>query len=381
MIYLDYAATTPVDPAVLAEMMPLFGEEFGNVASPHGRGRAAEGRLGRAREQVAALLGVRPSRVVFTSGATEALNTAIKGVAAARPGHQLVVGATEHKAALEAAARASKQHGSPLITAPVDSNGVLDLAELQRIVTSQSTAAVIVMAANNETGVLNPVPDAARIAREADAVSIVDVTQQAGRAKVALEEWGVDFAAASAHKVYGPQGVGALVVPAKRPLNFEALLHGGDHERGWRSGTTNLPGVVGFGAAAELAQNNPDAAVVGGLGRRLEDALRRTLRNVVVHSDGAPRLPGFVNVWIPEVDADALLASTPGLAFATGSACTSATPSPSHVLVAMGVPRERADESIRLTVGRYTTPDEVDEAVDMLGESVRRLRALQGVQV
>jgi cysteine desulfurase len=380
MIYLDYAATTPVDRAVLEQMMPFFTEKFGNAASPHWRGREAAAHLELAREKVAGLLGCRPGRLVFTSGATESLNTAIKAVAGTRPGEQIVVGATEHKAALEAAEAAAGLNGSRLAVAPVTPAGTIDLNELANIVARQPTAAIVAMAANNETGVLNPIPEVTQVARESGAFSIVDVTQQAGRLPVAIDDWGVDFAAASAHKIYGPQGVGALVVPQQWPSGGQPLLHGGDHERGWRSGTTNLAGAVGFGAAAELALPHLGDSALRNLGDRLATGISARIRATSVHGQGAKRLPGFVNIHLPHVDADALLVNTPGVLFATGSACTSSTPSPSHVLVAMGVSRDAADESIRLTAGRYTTEDEIDVAVEMLVASAERLAVLQGAE-
>lgn len=381
MIYLDYAATTPVDPAVLAEMMPLFSQDFGNASSAHERGRRAEQRVGQARRQVGELLGATTSRVVFTSGATESLNTAIKGVAAARPRQRLIVGATEHKAAMEAVAAAAAQSGCELVVAPVLEDGVVDLDALARFAMNGPTAAVIVMAANNETGAMNPVGEVAALARQAGAFSIVDATQQAGRAPVLVEDWGVDFCAVSAHKIYGPQGVGALVVPSQMPEGFERLMAGGDNERGWRSGTTNLPGTVGFGMAAELALHGLSDTSVREAGRRLEERLLDVMPDCEVHSSGAPRLPGFVNLRIPGADADAMVATTPHVAFATGSACSASVPSPSHVLLAMGVRREHADQSVRFTAGRFTTVDEVDQAVKLVRRSAQRLRALEGVGV
>ena len=374
-IYLDHNATTPVAPAVVDAVTRHLTDRFGNAASSHVRGRAAAAAVDAAREQVAGLLSVAPARVVWTSGATEAINTALKGLAAVRGRRdRLVVSAVEHKAVLDVAEYLASARGVEVCVAPVTPAGAVDLDALITLVNDE-TFAVAVMAANNETGVLNPVVEMAEIAQTVGAAYVCDATQQVG--KLPLDLSVVDFAAVSAHKLYGPQGVGALITPRRMPEGFPALLHGGSHERGYRSGTLNLPGVVGFGAAASLAasavEDEPNRL------SRLRDELERGLAklgDVSVNGAEAARLPNTSNVRLGGVDADALIVATPEVAFSSGSACTAAVPSPSHVLVAMGLSTEDAEQSIRLSAGRFTTAEDVDAAVELIAASADRLRAL-----
>jgi cysteine desulfurase len=377
-LYLDCNATTPPDPAVVEAMVPYLTERFGNAASAHPRGRAAAFAVERARGQVAGLLGVASQRLVWTSGATEAVNAALKGLAETRlPGRgRLLVGATEHKAVLDTAEWLSWRRGVQVDVVPVDADGRVGLDALRALL-GADVFAVAVMGANNETGVLNPVADVQALTTAAGAAYVCDATQMPG--KVACDLSGVDYAAVSAHKVYGPQGVGALVIPPSRQ-GIDALVHGGGHERGLRSGTINLPGVVGFGVAAELAATtlDVDRGRLAGLRDRLVDRLGRQVGGVTVHGAAVERLPNTASVRLVGVDADALIVSVPDVAFSSGSACTSAVPTPSHVLTAMGLSDVEASETIRLSLDRSTTEADVDTAVDLIAAAAARLRELDG---
>ena len=374
-IYLDYNATTPVDPAVVETVLRHLTDRFGNAASSHVRGRAAATAVGTAREQVGALVSVAPGRVVWTSGATEALNTALKGLAAVRGRRsRLVVSAVEHKAVLDVAEHLASTQGVEVCVAPVTAAGTVDLDALSTLIDDQ-TFAVVVMAANNETGVVYPIDEVAGLAHAAGAAYVCDATQQAG--KLPLDLSGVDFAAVSAHKLYGPQGIGALITPRRMVEGFPALIHGGSHERGYRSGTLNLPGIAGFGTAASLAADalDEEPGRLADLRDELERGLAK-LGDMSVNGGDAVRLPNTASVRLGGADADALIVATPQVAFSSGSACTSAVPSPSHVLLAMGLSTEAAEQSVRLSVGRFTTAEEVSQAVELLVGSVEHLRAL-----
>lgn len=374
-IYLDNNATTPVDPTVAETVMRHLADRFGNAASSHVRGRAAASAVDVAREQVADLLSVAPPRVVWTSGATEAINTALKGLAEVRGRRsRLVVSAVEHKAVLDVAEYLAGSRGVELCVAPVNAAGAVDVDVLRTMVNDE-TFAVAVMAANNETGVLNPVEDIVELARTVGASYVCDATQQAGKLPLNLSE--VDFAAVSAHKLYGPQGVGALITPRRMPDGFPALLHGGSHERGFRAGTLNLPGVAGFGTAASLATVSLEAepARLADLRDELERGLAK-LGDMSVNGADAARLPNTTSVRLGGVDADALIVAIPQIAFSSGSACTSAVPSPSHVLLAMGLSSDAAEQSIRLSVGRFTTAEDVARAIQLIAASAEHLRLL-----
>ena len=376
--YLDFNATTPPDERVVDKMLPFLSGRFGNAASSHSRGRAAAGAVQAARGQVAGLLGVAPSRVVWTSGATEALNATLKGLAERRePGRsRLLVSATEHKAVLDVAEWLSVRRGVEVATIPVTSEGVVDVGALAGLL-GERVFAVAVMAANNETGVLNPVDEVADLVVAAGARLVCDTTQSVGKVPVQAPEG--TFVTASAHKLYGPQGVGALVLPERGSGLLDALLHGGGHERGLRSGTLNLPGVVGFGEACLLASElmAGEQLRLARLRDELEDLLVKRL-GAVVHGGDVDRLPNTTNVWVPGVDADALIANTPQVSFSSGSACTAAVPMPSHVLTAMGVGSEVAEESVRLSVGRHTSHGDINGSVAMLAKSASRIRELNG---
>ena len=387
MIYLDHHATTPVDARVLEAMLPFFTEKFGNAASKHHRlGWEARDAVERARKQVAALVGAGSKDIVFTSGATEANNLAIKGAAAARRGpstppgtgqrDHLVTVSTEHKAVLDPMARLEAD-GWRVTVLPVAADGLLDLAALDGAVTDR-TALVSVMAANNEIGVLQPVAEAAAMAHRKGAWFHTDAVQAAGRVPVDVDALDVDFASLSAHKIYGPKGVGALYVRRKR-ASVVAQIDGGGHERAMRSGTLNVPGIVGFGRAAEIARAElvGEAARIGALRDRLLHGLRAKVEGMTVNGATHARLPGNLNASFEGVDGEALLVSLDDIAVSSGAACTQAEPS--HVLVALGVPRDRALASLRFGLGRSTTAEDVDYAVAKVADVVARLRRMAPV--
>lgn len=379
MIYLDHAASTPCDPRVIEAMLPWFDERNANASSPHAKGKQAARAVGQARQQIAELLGVEPPRVVFTSGATEALNAALTGIAAlAAPERRtLLISPTEHKAVLDTAAHLAKVGAVDLEYLPVTSSGAIDLSSLEGLV-GRHVLAVVAMAANNETGVLSPVGSLANAAHSVGGMYLCDATQAAGKIPLALSADRVDLAAVSAHKFGGPQGIGALIVPTSRPpAGWTAHTHGGGHERGWRSGTSNLAGAVGLGEAARLAQEEgaADASRMRSQRDTLEKELSAQLRGTV-HCAGWDRLPNITSIRLPGCDAEAMIATTPRVAFAAGSACTSAVPQPSHVLTAMGVTPTVADETLRLSVGRGTTDEDVARAVAEIVQSGERLREM-----
>ena len=380
MIYLDHHATTPVDARVLGAMLPFFAEKFGNPASKHHRfGWEANDAVEKARKQVAALIGAGSKDVIFTSGGTEANNLAIKGAALARRGdrNQLVTVTTEHKAVLDPMARLGEE-GFRAMPIPVDAGGRIELNVLERVV-SDRAAIVSVMAANNEIGVLQPIKDAAAIAHLHGAWFHTDAVQAAGRVPFDVEELDVDFATISAHKIYGPKGIGALYVRRKR-VSIEAQIDGGGHERGLRSGTLNVPAIVGFGRAAEIARAEMagEAKRVGDLRDRLLAGLQSRIERMTVNGAMDRRLPGNLNVSFAGVDGEALLVSLDDIAVSSGAACTQAEPS--HVLIALGLKTDEALASLRFGLGRGTTVEDVDYAVRKVSDVVARLRQLSPVR-
>jgi cysteine desulfurase len=381
VIYLDHHATTPVDQRVLEAMLPYFTEKFGNAASKQHRfGWEANDAVERARKQVAALIGAGSKDVIFTSGGTEANNLAIKGAAAARRGERdhLVTVATEHKAVLDPMARLAHD-GWQVTVVPVGSSGLIDLAALDHAITGR-TALVSVMTANNEIGVLQPIKEAAAIAHTKGAWLHTDAVQAAGRVPFDVEDLDVDFASLSAHKIYGPKGVGALYARRRsRNVGVMPQIDGGGHERGLRSGTLNVPGIVGFGRAAEIARADllSEARRIRELRDRLLDALQATTDGMTVNGAIEPRLPGNLNVSFAGVDGEALLVSLDDVAVSSGAACTQAEPS--HVLLALGVRKDTALASLRFGIGRSTTVAEVDYAAARVADVVLRLRKLSPV--
>ncbi|MGQ0732438.1 MAG: cysteine desulfurase family protein [Acidobacteriota bacterium] len=378
-IYMDHHATTPVDPAVVEAMLPYFTERFGNAASRQYRyGWEAQEAVDRARTEVAALIGADAKEIVFTSGATEANNLALKGLVAAvgRQRDHVVTVATEHKSVLDTCKRLERD-GVGVTVLAVSGDGELDLETLREAVTAR-TAVVSVMAANNEIGVLAPLAEIAAIAHEKGALLHTDAVQAAGKVPFDVASAGVDLASLTAHKLYGPKGAGALYVRRRNPrVSLAALLDGGGHERGMRSGTLNVPGIVGFGKAASMAR--AEMATEGprlvGLRTRLLDGLRRLVGDLVVNGTLERRLPGSLNVSFPGVDGEALLVClSDEVAVSTGAACTAAEPS--HVLKALGRRTDLALASLRFGLGRSTTANEVDEVTARVGEAVLRLRAM-----
>jgi cysteine desulfurase len=384
MIYLDHHATTPVDARVLEAMAPFFTEKFGNAASKQHRfGWDANDGVERARKQIAALVGAGSKDIVFTSGATEANNLAIKGAAKARrPSTSLGAGgdrdhlvtvATEHKAVLDPIAALAKD-GWRVTVLPVAASGLIDVASVADAVTNR-TALVSVMAANNEIGVLQPIKELAAAAHAKGAWFHTDAVQAAGKVPFDVEALDVDFASLTAHKVYGPKGVGALYVRRKR-VTIEAQIDGGGHERGMRSGTLNVPGIVGFGRAAEIARQEMPAESkrIAALRARLLERLQKTTDGMTVNGAMDERLPGNLNVSFAGVDGEALLVSLDDIAVSSGAACTQAQPS--HVLIALGVAKDRALASLRFGLGRTTTALDVDYAAEKVSDVVARLRQL-----
>lgn len=382
MIYLDHHATTPCDGRVLEAMLPFFTQQFGNAASrQHAFGWAANDAVERARKQVAVLMGAGSKDVIFTSGATEANNLAIKGAAKARRAERdhLVTVATEHQAVLDPMTRLEHE-GWHVTVLPVDRLGLLDLAALEQAITPR-TALVSVMAANNEIGVLQPIKDAAALAHAKGAWFHTDAVQVAGKLPFDVEALDVDFASLTAHKMYGPKGVGALYVRRKgRAVAAVAEIDGGGHERGLRSGTLNVPGIVGFGRAAAIARDElpAEAARARALRQRLLDGLAAKTEGMTVNGSLDARLPGNLNVSFAGIDGEALLVSLDDIAVSSGAACTAAEPS--HVLMALGLSKDRALASLRFGIGRTTTADEIDYAAAKVSDVVARLRQMSPLQ-
>jgi cysteine desulfurase len=380
VIYLDNAATTRADPAVVAAMTAVLTEEYGNPSSVHGLGVQAERRIAWARAELAALLGTSPAAVVFTSGGTEANNLALKGAARAyrQRGRHLITTAVEHSSVLEAL-RSLEAEGFTLTVLPVDGAGRVDPGALRRAL-RPDTVLVSVMAVNNEVGTVQPVAEVARIVREARGrertpLLHVDAVQSFGR--VTLPTADVDLLTVSAHKVHGPKGVGALVVGAG--VRLEPLLHGGDQQRALRPGTENVPGIVGFGAAAARLRQEGEAAVAHL--QRLRDRLRERLRTIpglVCNTPETGAAPHILSVRIPGVRGETLVhrLEVEGIYVSTGSACHSRDPRPSHVLLAMGLSADEALSSIRISLARTTTMEEVDAAADALARAAAELRVL-----
>jgi len=373
-IYLDHNATTPLDPRVFEAMRPWFTEQVGNAASAHAPGRRAAEAVERARAAVAATIGAGARELVWTSGATEANNLAILGVARApayaRKRH-LVTVVSEHRAVLDPCFALEAQ-GYALTRLRIDAQGRLDLAELERALRAD-TLLVSVMHANNELGVLHPIRAIGRLCKERGVLFHCDATQSFGKEELDVEADGIDLLSASAHKLHGPPGAGCLYVRHRGPhVRCEPLLHGGGHERGFRPGTLNVPALVGFGAAAELARaaRAHERPRIAALRDRLEGELLARLPDTAVNGGGAPRLATTTNLSFAGVSARSLLGRLPELALSTSSACTSATPEPSHVLTALGLPRERVDGSVRFSLGRFTTADEIERSVALVVAAV-----------
>lgn len=375
--YLDHNATTPLDPAALEAMMPYLGEEYGNASSRHELGRRARKAVDAAREQVADAVGAQPDQVVFTSSGTESNNLVIKGVAAMSLRKNTVVGATEHPCVL-CAARSLQRMCLGYSPLAVDKDGLLDMGDLDASVDDDCVLASV-MLANNETGVVQDIPRIAARVRSSGAVMHTDAAQALGKIPVDFEALGVDALTVSSHKAYGPKGVAALVV--RREVDMAPLLDGGGHERGLRSGTENVPGIVGFGAAAQLAKERARDSSPGlaDLRDRMEARLKET--GAVVFGEGAPRLPNTCYMGFPGIDGESLVVmlDQAGYCLASGAACSSMKDEPSHVLLAMEVPVEVAQTAVRVSLGKGTKAGEVDAFVDAARQTVGRLRSLSAV--
>jgi cysteine desulfurase len=378
-IYMDNNATTRVDPRVVEAMLPFFVEHYGNAASrSHAFGWKAEEAVEAARAQVAALVGAEPREIVFTSGATESDNLAVKGAArfhAAR-GRHLVTCATEHKAVLDSM-HALERQGFEVAFLPVGRDGRLDPGDVARAIRPDTTL-VSVMDGNNEVGVLHDVAAVGRITRERGVLLHVDAVQAAGKVPMDAAALGADLLSLSAHKMYGPKGVGALYVRRRPRARILAEVDGGGHERGLRSGTLNVPGIVGFGAACEIAGRElaAESARLLGLRERLRRGILERVPEVTVNGSLEHRLPGNLNLSFAGVEGEALLLAMRDVAVSSGSACTSASLEPSYVLRAMGVPDGLAHASLRFGLGRFNTEEEVDHVVSLVAEKVKRLREM-----
>ena len=380
-IYLDNQATTPVDPRVLEAMLPYFSERFGNAASKsHAFGWEADTAVDTARDQVAKLIGaVTPREIVFTSGATESDNLAIKGVAEAYrdKGNHIITCVTEHKAVLDSCKVLTK-HGFDVTYLPVDGDGLIDLKRLRAAITDK-TILISIMAANNEIGTIQPVKEIGRLAKEKNILFHSDATQGVGKFPINVEDMGVDLLSLTAHKMYGPKGIGALYVRSNKPrVKLVSLIDGGGHERGMRSGTLNVPGIVGLGKACELSQKEmaAEAERLIALRERLKDGILKQLDDVQINGHAVQRLPGNLNLSFAFIEGESLIMGLKDIAVSTGSACTSASLEPSYVLKAIGLADELAYSAIRFGLGRFTSEEEIDYTVKRVVEEVRRLREI-----
>ncbi len=380
MIYLDHNATTPTDPRVVEAMLPYFADSFGNPSSAHSAGCAAAGAVDKARGQVAALIGADPREVVWTSGATEANNLAIKGVADhyQDKGRHIVTAMHEHRAVIDPCRRLAERGYDVTWLRPAEGSGGRVTADQVAAAIRDDTILVSVMWANNEVGTINDVPGIGAVCHERGVLFHTDATQAVGKLPIDVNTAQVDLLSASAHKLYGPKGVGCLYVRRKGPrARLTPLFDGGGHERTMRSGTTNVPGVVGFGVATELAMRSmdEDTARIGAMRDRFESTLRDRLDGVQVNGDVSHRLFNTSHVAFAGVDATRLLRSLPDLAASTGSACSSATLEPSYVLRHLGLSPELAAGAVRFSLGRATTAQEVDDACRMIADGVNAQRA------
>ncbi|MGB0037132.1 MAG: cysteine desulfurase NifS [Candidatus Acidiferrales bacterium] len=376
--YFDYNATTPVDRMVLEAMLPFLGENFGNASSIHSAGQRARGAVDRARASVAALIGAKPAEIVFTSGGTESDNLAIFGVVAASPHAQkhVITTAIEHHAVLNSCQELERQ-GVAVTYIPVGRAGIIDPEDIRSALRSE-TVLISVMYANNELGTIQPVEEIGRIAAEADVYFHCDAVQAAGKLPLDVDRLGVDLFSISAHKIYGPKGVGALYVRPGTALAPQ--FYGGHHERDRRPGTENVPGIVGMGKAAELARQHlaDEPQHVAELRDRLEHGLLDAIPSVHVNGDSKRRVANTTNLAFDHAGGEALVIALDlqGIASSTGAACSSGAVEPSHVLLAIGLSADDARSSLRFSLGRYTTDEEIDYALAMIPGVVERLRAL-----
>jgi cysteine desulfurase len=374
-IYLDNNATTPVLPEVLEAMRPYFGEHFGNASSIHHHGQETRAAVERARDSMASLLGCRAAEVVFTSGGTEGDNLAIAGLTSA--GDHVITSSIEHHAVLEAC-KHLEETGCDVTYVPVDGRGLVDSNDVRRAL-RPNTKLISIMMANNETGVLQPVEEIGKIAAEAEVYFHTDAVQAAGKVPIDVKRIGCDALSISGHKMHAPQGVGALYV--RRGTGLQPLFYGGRHERSRRAGTENVPGIVALGKAAELAMqgfDRGDNKKISALRDRLQQGILAQVEEAGVNGDDAPRVPNTSNIYFDHIDGESMVIALDlkGLAVSTGSACSSGAIEPSHVLVAMGLRADRARASIRLSLGKQNSNEDIDIALALVPETVARLREL-----
>ena len=374
-VYLDSNATTPVLPEVFEAMRPYYLDQFGNASSIHHHGQQARAAVEQAREAVARLLGCRAAEVVFTSGGTEADNLAIFGIV--QSGEHVITSQIEHHAVLNACKRMERR-GVEVTYLRVDEEGLVDPDEVRKALRSE-TKMISIMMANNETGLIEPVEEIGRVAAEADVYFHTDAVQAAGKIPTDVKKVGCDLLSISAHKFHGPQGIGALYV--RRGTLIDPLFYGGNHERQRRAGTENLPGIIGLGCAAEIALRglqNGDMARIANMRDRLESRLLEQIDEAGVNSGAAPRVPNTSNIYFDHIEGEAMVIALDlkGLAVSTGAACSSGAIEPSHVLTAMGLPPERARASIRFSVGKHNSEDDIEFALSMVPATIARLREL-----
>ncbi len=378
-IYMDYHATTPLDQRVLDRMMPYLREDFGNAASrSHSFGWKAEEAVETARGQVGALIGADEKEIVWTSGATESINLALKGAAEfyKDKGNHFITLQTEHKATLDTVKRIERLGGTATYL-PVAKDGLVDLTQLEQAITDK-TIVVSIMAANNEIGVIQPIAEIGEICRKKGVLFHVDAAQAAGKIPLDVNELKIDLMSLSAHKIYGPKGMGALYVRRRPRVRIAPIIDGGGHERGMRSGTLNVPGIVGFGAASELAKAEmaTETLRTAQLRDRLMKGIQSQLDYTYINGSLEHRLPNNLNISFAYVEGEAMMMAIKDVAVSSGSACTSASLEPSYVLRALGVEEELAHTSIRFGLGRFTTQEEVDYVIDLVVEKVNKLRSL-----
>jgi len=377
-IYLDYAATTPTHPEVLKVMLPYFTDAFGNPSSIHSFGQEAKEAIEKARNQVAALIGAKSEEIVFTGSGTEADNFALKGVALANQGkgNHIITSSIEHHAVLETCKFLEKQ-GFSVTYLPVDGYGMVDPGGVKKAITVK-TILISVMHANNEVGTVEPIAEIGNIAREAEIYLHTDAVQTAGHIPVDVNKLNVDLLSISAHKLYGPKGIGALYI--RKGTKVSSFMHGGDQERGKRASTENVPAIVGFGKAAEIAQREmlEEAQKLTVLRDQLIEGILKSIEHTQLNGHPVMRLPNNVNVSVDYVEGESMLLNLDlaGICASTGSACSSSALEPSHVLVAMGLPHLQAHGSLRFTSGKWTTEEEINQVLNVLPGIVSKLRAM-----
>lgn len=372
-IYLDYNSTTPVHPEVLECMLPYFSEKFGNAASKsHTFGLSAAKAVENARLQVATSINASSQEIIFTSGSTEAINLAIKGVAEnyKSKGNHIVTVKTEHKAVLDTCDYLSK-NGFAITYLNVDTNGLINLKELENSITDK-TVLVCIMLANNETGIIQPIKDIAEIVHQKKSILMSDATQAMSKIKIDVQKFGIDLLCLSAHKMYGPKGIGALYIRRKNPrVSLAAQIHGGGHENNLRSGTLNVPSIVGLGKSCELSTvfNHWQGDKIVELRNYFESRLKKEIKGIKINSENTDRLPNTSSIQFP-IKSNTLIKKMMDVAVSTGSACTSVSPEPSHVLIAMGIPEEEANNCIRFSLGINSTKDELDYAIEKINKII-----------